>query len=57
MRLPSFEPEEYRAIIEKVVSINDGDWFNMVRFAVAVFAFCSGLKSKEPQALRRELYP
>ncbi len=47
VRLPSLEPEECRAIIDKAATIKDGDWFNMVRYAVVVFAFCSGLRSKE----------
>jgi integrase len=47
VRLPSLEPEECREIIDKAATIKDGDWFNMVRYAVVVFAFCSGLRSKE----------
>ncbi len=47
VRLPSLEPEECRAIIEKAATLDDGDWFTMVRYAVVVFAFCSGLRSKE----------
>ena len=47
VRLPSLEPEGCRAIIDKAATIKDGDRFNMVRYAVVVFAFCYGLRSKE----------
>ena len=46
-KLPSLHEEECAAIIEAANQVKDDDWSSMVRYATVIFAFCSGLRSKE----------
>lgn len=46
-RLPSMLEDEYRAILEMANSLVSPTWTEMVSYATVVFAFSSGLRSKE----------
>ena len=46
-RLPSLLPEEVKAILEAAEKVDEDDWQMMVSYATVIFAFCSGLRSKE----------
>ena len=46
-RYPSIDPEVCERVIAKAMTIGPEDWFNTVRYAVVVFAICTGMRAKE----------
>jgi len=46
-RYPSIDPHDCQMLFAKAMTIDEADWFNMVRYGIVVFAVCTGMRAKE----------